>query len=194
MRESTVDNEVATTSSENTAGPATIDEVKPEISNFTNVKGSLMIFTSIKMETLSHVTEKNRNQEDIMSVLIELEKQTTKATVPGDSSDDEAAARALLEQITPATDTIQRQVQYDSKNDTLMPFEFVWQTFLIFFAGDVELMDSDSEEDAPMVRVGDMEFPVHEVPSEQIARMTPSEKDAYVQLHQEYMERMGYLD
>lgn len=51
-----------------------------------------------------------------MSVLMELEKPTTKAAVPADSSDDEAAARSLLEQITPATNTIQRQVQYDSKN------------------------------------------------------------------------------
>lgn len=67
-------------------------------------------------------------------------------------------------------------------------------SIFLFFLGDVELMDSDSEEEVPMVRVGNLEFPVHEVPSEQIARMTPSEKDAYVQLHQEYMERMGYLD
>nr|CAH0103976.1 unnamed protein product [Daphnia galeata] len=151
MRESTVDNEAATSSTDNIAGPVMMDE----------------------MELPTLTSEKNRNQEDIMSVLMELEKPSTKAAVPADSSDDEAAARSLLDQITPAANAIQRQVQYDS---------------------DVELMDSDSEEEVPMVRVGNLEFPVHEVPSEQIARMTPSEKDAYVQLHQEYMERMGYLD
>lgn len=117
MRESTVDNEVATTSSEIVAGPAIIDEVKPEISNFLILSVFLAIFPFSKMEIASQTTEKNRNQEDIMSVLMELEKQSTKAAVPGDSSDDEAAARSLLEQITPATDTVQRQVQYDSKDD-----------------------------------------------------------------------------
>ncbi len=70
----------------------------------------------IQMELPTLSTEKNRNQEDIMSVLMELEKPTTKAAVPADSSDDEAAARSLLEQITPAANAIQRQVQYDSKN------------------------------------------------------------------------------
>ncbi len=56
------------------------------------------------------------------------------------------------------------------------------------------MMDSDSDEEIPKVKVGDLEFPVNEVPEEQVERMTPSEKDAYVQLHQEYMERLGFLD
>lgn len=56
-------------------------------------------------------------------------------------------------------------------------------------------MDSDSDEEIPKVKVGDLEFPVSEVPSEAIEKMTPSEKDAYVQLYQEYMENLGnYLD
>ena len=48
------------------------------------------------MELPTLTSEKNRNQEDIMSVLMELEKPNTKAAVPADSSDDEAAARSLL--------------------------------------------------------------------------------------------------
>ena len=55
-------------------------------------------------------------------------------------------------------------------------------------------MDSESDEEVPKVRVGDLEFPVNEVPPEQIDKMTPAEKDAYVQLYQEYMDRLGYFD
>lgn len=55
-------------------------------------------------------------------------------------------------------------------------------------------MDSDSDEEIPKVRVGDLEFPVNEVPSEQIEKMTASEKDAYVQLYQEFMEKFGFID
>ncbi|XP_046455455.1 uncharacterized protein LOC124202967 isoform X2 [Daphnia pulex] len=111
MRESTVDNEAATSTNDNIAGPTIIDEELPTLS-----------------------TEKNRNQEDIMSVLMELEKPSTKAAVPANSSD-------------------------------------------------VELMDTDSEEEVSLVRVGNLEFPVQEVPAEQVARMAASEKDAYVDLH-----------
>ncbi|EFX70456.1 hypothetical protein DAPPUDRAFT_112716 [Daphnia pulex] len=102
MRESTVDNEAATSTNDNIAGPAIIDEME--------------------LPTLS--TEKNRNQEDIMSVLMELEKPS-----------------------------------------------------------DAELMDTDSEEEVSLVRVGNLEFPVQEVPAEQVTRMAASEKDAYVDLH-----------
>ena len=61
-----------------------------------------------QIEAPSQIRENNRNQEDLMSVLMQLEKPTTKATV--DSSDDEAAARSLLEQITPAANTNQPHV------------------------------------------------------------------------------------
>ena len=66
--------------------------------------------------------------------------------------------------------------------------------FIDCIVGDVELMDSDSDEEIPKVRVGDLEFPVNEVPSEQIEKMTASEKDAYVQLYQEFMEKFGFID
>lgn len=59
--------------------------------------------------------------------------------------------------------------------------------------GDVEIMDSDSDEDIPKVTVGGMEFPVNEVPPEYTAKMTPSEKDAYVQLYQEYLDKIGFI-
>ncbi len=65
-----------------------------------------------------------------MSVLMELEKPTTKATV--DSSDDEAAARSLLEQITPATAVNQPHVVEYSKK-FIRPIFKVYLLFIFFF-------------------------------------------------------------
>ena len=45
----------------------------------------------------------------------------------------------------------------------------------------------------PRLKAGDLEFPVNEVPTEHIDKMTPKEKDAYVQLYQDYMEMMGFF-
>lgn len=52
--------------------------------------------------------------------------------------------------------------------------------------------DDDSEADIPMVRVGDRQFPVNNVPEEFAKLMTPAEKDAYVQLYQEYCSNEYY--
>ena len=46
--------------------------------------------------------------------------------------------------------------------------------------------DQDSEADIPMVKVGDRQFPVNNVPEEFAKLMTQAEKEAYVQLYQEY--------
>lgn len=70
------------------------------------------------------IAEKNRNQEDIMSVLMELEKPSAKAQV--DSSDDEAAARSLLDQITPAATTIQPQLDYSKTSFSYIPSCFIY--------------------------------------------------------------------
>lgn len=43
---------------------------------------------------------------------MELEKPSAKAPVQVDSSDDEAAARSLLDQITPAASAINPQLEY----------------------------------------------------------------------------------
>lgn len=198
MTKSTVINESTADSSDSVGGPALLmDEVTIYINlnQQDNFKSNILFCGQI--ETPSHSADKNRNQEDIMSVLMELEKPTTKATV--DSSDDEAAARSLLEQITPAAAVNQPHVVEYSKKFIRPKFKVCLLFILIspslsLSKGDVEMMDSDSDEEIPKVKVGDLEFPVNEVPEEQVERMTPSEKDAYVQLHQEYMERLGFLD
>lgn len=51
-------------------------------------------------------------------------------------------------------------------------------------------MDSDDEdEQVPLVSVGDLKIPVTEVDSAQIAKMTPTEKDAYIQVYQDYYDQ-----
>lgn len=55
-------------------------------------------------------------------------------------------------------------------------------------------MESDSDEEIPKVTVAGVQFPVNEVPAEYTAKMTPSEKDAYVQLYQEYLDKIGFIE
>lgn len=49
-------------------------------------------------------------------------------------------------------------------------------------------MESDEDDTVPMVRIGDQEVPLSEVNGNEalIARMTPDEKERYIQLFQEY--------
>lgn len=52
-------------------------------------------------------------------------------------------------------------------------------------AGVDEDDEDDDDDDVPMVTVGDQRILLHEVTGEIVARMTPSEKDAYIKLGQE---------
>lgn len=60
----------------------------------------------------------------------------------------------------------------------------------MFLAGDVEIMDSEDEELIPTVSVGGKIVPLTGVNDTLIAEMTPAEKDAYIQTHQEYYQHM----
>ena len=67
------------------------------------------------MEAATPVVDKNRNQEDMMSVLMELEKPSAnKPVVQVDSSDDEAAARSL-DPIAPVANTL-HALDYSKKS------------------------------------------------------------------------------
>jgi transcription initiation factor TFIIE subunit alpha len=62
---------------------------------------------------------------------------------------------------------------------------------LIFVSAEVETMDSDDDDDLiPVVSVGDRSVPVTEVNDSLIAQMTPAEKEAYIQVYQEYYSHM----
>ena len=56
---------------------------------------------------------------------------------------------------------------------------------------DIELMDSDDDdEQVPLISVGDLKIPITELSSDQIAKMTPTESDAYIQVYQDYYDTM----
>ena len=54
---------------------------------------------------------------------------------------------------------------------------------------DIEYLDSDDdEEQIPVVTVGDLKIPVNEVNDAVIATMTPTEKEAYIVVYQNYFD------
>lgn len=48
------------------------------------------------------------------------------------------------------------------------------------------MMESDEDESVPSVQVGNKTIPITEINDEIIAEMTPSEKELYIQVYQEY--------
>ena len=73
------------------------------------------------------------------------------------------------------------------------PDEELTNRLSALFTDDVEILDdSDDEDQVPMVSVGDEKIPLTDVQSDPqlIAKMTPAEKDAYIQLYQEYYNDM----
>ena len=68
----------------------------------------------------------------------------------------------------------------ESSHDILSQQKFV-------VGEDTEFMDSeDEDEEVPLVSVGGLKIPVTEVDNKQIAKMTPAEKDVYIQAYQNY--------
>ena len=62
--------------------------------------------------------------------------------------------------------------------------------FLIAAAAAVEEMESDDEDEHPVVSIGDQRVPYHEVTQEMVQQMTAAEKDAYIKMGQEMYEDM----
>lgn len=62
---------------------------------------------------------------------------------------------------------------------------------VFYFTADVDVMDTDSDDDGPTVFVAGKPISLSEVNDEIIAQMTPQEKDAYIQAYQDaYSEMM----
>lgn len=69
---------------------------------------------------------------------------------------------------------------------------YKWLLLLVYL-DDVEILDSeDDDEQVPMVTIGELKVPLSEVSAnpQLITKMTPAEKDAYIQLYQEYYNDM----
>lgn len=66
-------------------------------------------------------------------------------------------------------------------------YKFIYCWFPV--SAEIETMDSDDDL-IPVVSVGDRSVPVTEVNDSLIAEMTPAEKEAYIQVYQEYYSHM----
>lgn len=60
------------------------------------------------------------------------------------------------------------------------------QQYSCYFLAEVEMMDSDEDENTPTVRVGNRTIAITDVNDEIIAEMTPTEKEEYIQIYQEH--------
>ncbi|XP_014473955.1 PREDICTED: general transcription factor IIE subunit 1 isoform X2 [Dinoponera quadriceps] len=106
-------------------------------------------------------TTNNKQGDDIMSVLLAHEKKSG-----GNSA---AAIKATLPQ--DSSDS--------SDNEEISEMQTV-------DAGEVEMMDSDEDELAPTVSVAGKTVAITDVNDTLIAQMTPMEKEAYIQVYQEF--------
>lgn len=118
----------------------------------------------------------NRNQEDIMSVLLAHERRGGAVGLPG------LAASAAIRSVLPGASS----PASDSSGDEQGPGAIGTMTA----TDEVEIMDSDEDDYIPTVTVGDKSVPVTEVNDTLIAQMTPVEKEAYIQIYQEYYSHM----
>ncbi|XP_063532134.1 general transcription factor IIE subunit 1 [Cydia strobilella] len=106
----------------------------------------------------------SKGADDIMSVLLQHEKQNT----------DNTAANALKAEPDSSDDS-----DAESKD----PFKLKTEVEAI---AEMESSSSESEDGAPTVQVAGARVPLPAVDDAAIARMTPHEKEAYIQLYQDY--------
>ncbi|KAL0840440.1 hypothetical protein ABMA28_015693 [Loxostege sticticalis] len=110
--------------------------------------------------------EKN---DDIMSVLLAHEKQNTGSS----------AANALK--------GIEQESSDSSDNESKDPYKLKDELAAV---AEMESEDSDSDDNAPTVLVNGKAVPITSVNDDVIAQMTPTEKETYIQVYQEYYSHM----
>ncbi|KPI97941.1 General transcription factor IIE subunit 1 [Papilio xuthus] len=160
-------------------------------------------------------TGKEKN-DDIMSVLLAHEKQNTSGNnvsnavkgIEPDSSDssdneskdpyklkDELAAVAEMESEdsesednAPTVIVNGKAVPLTSVDDDVINYcgnsTVQWPAFNLF--SEMESEDSESEDNAPTVIVNGKAVPLTSVDDDVIAKMSPAEKETYIQIYQEY--------
>lgn len=78
-----------------------------------------------------------------------------------------------------------------TRSRTRTPFDSFFSTFFFFRIADVDVIDTESEDDDdPTVFVAGKPIPLSEVNNELIAQMTPQEKENYIQVYQEAYNHM----
>lgn len=110
---------------------------------------------------------RNRKEaDDIMSVLLQHEKQTSRSTTND-------AIRGLGLNNDNSSDSSEEEKDIDN---TEVPT--------------VEIMDTDSDDDTPTVTVAGRPYPLDEINDTLIAEMTPQEKETYIQVYQDHFSHM----
>lgn len=134
--------------------------------------------------------KKEAAEENIMSVLLANEKQTTKATndavknLNGNNGDSSGGDSSAGEDDDENFDTTEiRKLNYCC---IIINFN------LIFFIANIQMIndDEESEEDVPTVMIGNKSYPLTDVMdnTELINKMSPHEKAQYIQIYQDYFQ------
>ncbi|XP_058830198.1 general transcription factor IIE subunit 1 [Topomyia yanbarensis] len=129
-------------------------------------------FTSTQPPVVTNSTSvissaRNRKDaDDIMSVLLQHEKQSSH-----NATND--AIKGLGLNNEPSSDSSDDEKDIDN---TEIPT--------------VEIMDTDSDDDMPMVTVAGRPHPLDEINDTLIAEMTPQEKETYIQVYQDHFSHM----
>ncbi|XP_059062158.1 general transcription factor IIE subunit 1 isoform X2 [Achroia grisella] len=114
-------------------------------------------------------TSGKEKNDDIMSVLLAHEKQNTGGT-----------AASALKGIEPESSD-------SSDDESKDPFKLKDELAAV---AEMESDDSDSEDNAPTVLVNGKAVPLTKIDDTTIAQMTPSEKETYIQVYQDYYSHM----
>lgn len=66
----------------------------------------------------------------------------------------------------------------------------VTSSMFFYISADIDIMDSESEDDSPTVMVAGRPHPIDEINDELIEQMTQQEKDTYIQVYQDHFSHM----
>ncbi|KAL1397439.1 hypothetical protein pipiens_009762 [Culex pipiens pipiens] len=116
---------------------------------------------------ISSARSRNKDTDDIMSVLLQHEKQSSHSATTD-------ALKGLANEGNSSNDSSDDEKEIDN---TEVPT--------------VEIMDTDSDgDDVPTVTVAGRPFPLDEINDTLIAEMTPQEKETYIQVYQDHFSHM----
>ncbi|PSN30913.1 General transcription factor IIE subunit 1 [Blattella germanica] len=136
-----------------------------------NAAPSASLVPSLETPSNEKIGAAAKTQDDIMSVLLAHEKRGGSAL---------GSTAAAVKAVIPG----QKDSGSESSGDEDM------KEIETSEHGEIEVMDSDDDDLIPVVSVGDKSVPVTEVNDTLIAQMTPAEKEAYIQVYQEYYSHM----
>lgn len=144
--------------------------------------------SSASMSNSSSARNRKEN-EDIMSVLLQHEKQQ------GKNNTNQAAVRGLAGGNSSDSSDDERDIENAEIRKLFFKYKFEekilnYSCFFFCNLADVDIMESESEDDAPTVMVAGRPHPIDEINDELISQMTQQEKDTYIQVYQDHFSHM----